>query len=120
MLYWENYGQIRIFVFVGILIGSVLYFATFSILFMKIATWVIFWGKKIINQLIQFVLIPIKCIIRVLNVPYRYICKTYGALNKYKQMQMRKARNKGRRFKTRLCKQWKITREKNKTIKRNR
>lgn len=117
MLYWENYGQIRVFIFAGILIGAVLYFSTFSILFMKIASWVIFWAKKIINQLIQFVLIPIKCIIRILNVPYRYSCKMCATFNKYKQMQVGKVRNKGKRYKSKICKQWKMAREKGKIMK---
>jgi len=114
MLYWENYGQIRVFVFAGILIGSVLYFLTFSILFMKVATWVIFWIKKIINQLIQFVLIPIKCIIRILDIPYRYTCRAYGTLNKYKQIQVGKVKIKGRKYKVRLCNQWNSAKEKHK------
>lgn len=63
MIYWENYGQIRGFVFMGILIGITLYFSTASILFMNIATRVINWVKKVISKMIHFILIPIKCII---------------------------------------------------------
>lgn len=94
MLYWENYGQIRVFVFAGILIGSVLYFLTFSIIFMKIASWLIFWLKKIVNYLIKLVLAPIRCIIRILNLPYQYIRKLFTNLNKYRKIQVSKIKNK--------------------------
>ena len=60
MIYWRNFGQIRSFVFLGIVIGATLYFTTVSLLFMKIAT-------KIINRVLSIVLIPIKCIISIIR-----------------------------------------------------
>ncbi len=58
MIYWRNYGQIRSFVFLGIVIGATLYFATVSILILKIIT-------KVIDRILSIVLIPIKCIISI-------------------------------------------------------
>ena len=112
MVYWENYGQIRVFVFIGILIGALLYFSTASILFMKVANWIIDWTKKVLKKIISFVLIPIKCIIVIIKIPYRYVCRAYGEARKYKRSQVRKARNKWRRRRAQWRAQWKIVKEK--------
>ena len=86
MIYWKNYGQIRGFVFLGILIGTVLYFSTASILFMKITTKVVNWGKKVVNKLIGFVLIPIKCIIRGIRIPVDYMINKHKVLSKRRKI----------------------------------
>ena len=112
MVYWENYGQIRVFIFIGILIGAILYFCTASILFMKVATWTIYWTKKVLKKIISFVLIPIKCIIVIMNIPYRYVWRAYDGARKYKRSQIRKARNKWRRRRAKWRAQWKIVKDK--------
>ncbi len=112
MLYWENYGQIRVFVFIGILIGAVLYFLTASILFMKIATWIIFWIKKIGIKMIAFIMIPIKCIIRIMRIPYQYLRNTHRQIKKYRQVQIHKAKIKRKKRKDKWRVQWRILREK--------
>lgn len=112
MLYWENYGQIRLFVFLGILIGSVLYFCTFSILFMRIATLIINWTKKAIRRLIHFILIPIKCIIGLIRIPINYILRIYNIINRNRRAHMRKVKTKWRRRRAKLRTQLKIIRMK--------
>lgn len=112
MIYWENYGQIRVFVFIGILIGAVLYFTTASILFMKAATWTIGWVKRIIKAIISFVLIPIRCIIGVIKIPYRYVCKLKRIVKQYKVAHVRRVKNKWKRRKAKWRSQLKIVKEK--------
>ncbi len=75
ILYLENYGQIRVFVFIGIFMGSVLYLCTASILFMKAATVAINYLKKLIRKVINFVLIPIRCIINTNTVKRGELCE---------------------------------------------
>lgn len=112
MIYWENYGQIRVFVFIGILIGAILYFTTASILFMKAATWTIDWVKKIIKAVISFVLIPIRCIIGVIKIPYRYVCKLKRIAKQYKVARVRRVKHKWKRRKAKWRTQWGIVKEK--------
>ena len=112
MVYWENYGKIRVFVFIGILIGAVLYFCTVSILFMKAATWIIYWTKKVLKKIISFVLIPIKCIIVIIKIPYQYVCGIYDLIGRYKRSQIRKTKIKWRRRRAKWRAQWKIVKEK--------
>ncbi len=102
IIYWENYGQIRSFVFLGIVIGISLYFSTVSILFMKIATKVIKVMKKVMNQIIHFVLIPIKCIIAMIRVPVVYVLDGYKAMGRRRVLKKQKSRVKWRRWRSRL------------------
>lgn len=84
-LYVCNYAEIRPYIFLGILLGGIFYFLTFSVIFMKIATIVINYIKAMINKFIKWIIIPfinfIKSIIRTLigwiKMPIRYISKKW-------------------------------------------
>lgn len=106
MIYWRNYGEIRGFVFLGILIGTVLYFSTVSILFMKITTKMINWTKKVLNKIIRFILIPIKCIISIIRIPIIYVSKTYDKIDRKRKIHRQKVKAMGKKrwakFKTQL------------------
>ena len=80
MLYICNYADIRPYIFMGIILGAIFYFLTFSIIFMGIMTRIINYVKKLCYKLYRLVLIPIKKVIILLRVPLKYI------QNKYKQM----------------------------------
>lgn len=75
MLYICNYADVRPYIFIGIVLGGIFYFATFSIIFMKIATMVIFYVKAFIRKLIKLLLIPLKGILHMIQIPLRYIMK---------------------------------------------
>lgn len=90
MIYWKNYGQIRGFVFLGILIGTILYFSTASILFMKITSIVVDWAKKVINRLVGFLLIPIRCIIKTVRIPIDYIINKHKIIKKRRKIHKQK------------------------------
>ena len=77
MLYICNYADIRPYIFIGIVLGGIFYFSTFSIIFMKIATIVIFYIKAFLRKLIKLLLIPLKGILHMIRIPLRYISKQY-------------------------------------------
>lgn len=91
MLYICNYADIRPYIFIGIILGALLYFLTFSIVFMKIMTQVIYYVKNIFYKLYQLILIPIKKIQKLIRIPLNYIRNRYGRI-KYQQKLKKRAR----------------------------
>ena len=112
MVYWENYGQIRGFVFIGIIIGGTLYFCTISLLFMRIATWTIYFVKQMVRKVIKIILIPIQLILGIMRIPYIYISKICSIINVKRKIHVKKIRRKWRRQKAELRTEWKIIRNK--------
>lgn len=94
MIYTHNYGAIRPFVFIGILLGGIFYFSTFSIIFMKVAVWIIDTMKKYINILINLLLMPVQWILKVLHIPFNYIVKKYIKINSIRKHKMRRIKRK--------------------------
>lgn len=94
ILYLHNYGQLRIFVFLGMILGAIFYFATFSILFMKIAVWVIDTVKKCITWLIKMISIPIKALLRLIAIPITYFYGVYCKQVEKHQIRRRIAQRK--------------------------
>ncbi|MDF2877220.1 MAG: Spore cortex biosynthesis protein YabQ-like protein [Clostridia bacterium] len=89
MLYVNNYGAIRPFVFIGILLGAILYFASFSIVFMKIATLVIKYIKVFISYVIKILRIPINGFINLIKIPLSYVGTKLEIVSYYKKMKLR-------------------------------
>lgn len=73
ILYMHNYGQVRSFMFLGMVLGAMFYFLTFSIIFMKIAVWCIDLIKRTIRWLIHIISIPIKMLIHIISIPLTYL-----------------------------------------------
>ena len=102
MLYVCNYADIRPFVFIGILLGAIFYFMTFSVIFMKIATIVIYYIKEFISKLIEvikkYILAPIKCVLKKLvvlfNRPILYISKKWHHLLYMNKLRYRQYKRK--------------------------
>lgn len=90
ILYMHNYADIRLFGIIGIILGGIFYLCTFSILFMKIATWIIDIIKKILGYVIHILSIPIKWILRTLIIPIQYIMKKLGLVNQKQRKRMKK------------------------------
>ena len=84
ILYVTNYAEIRPFIFVGMILGAVFYFATFSIIFMKAATAVINYVKALLKRLWQLFLIPVRWCVKTIKRPINY-AKKQIALEKEKQ-----------------------------------
>lgn len=98
MIFWRNYGQIRGFVFVGILIGAVLYFTTIS-------RWVI----NIVTQIIKsLVIIPIQCIMKIISIPIRYVFKVSSLINKKRKIHSSQIKGNIKRRKDQVIHQLKI------------
>ena len=96
-LYICNYAAIRPYIFIGIILGAVFYFLTFSVIFMKIATVVINYIKALVRKLIRWIVIPIKMVLKTLikwvKVPIRYISKRWHHfcyINKLKYRQYKR------------------------------
>ena len=89
ILYIHNFADIRIFVFIGMILGATLYFCTFSILFMKIATWLIDLIRRIILEIIRIVSIPIKWLIGLIKIPLRLFRHQCQRANQYKKIRVR-------------------------------
>ena len=94
VLYMHNYGQIRFFVFIGIILGGVFYLCTFSIVFMKFATWLIDLIKHIVRTLIHILSIPILWMIRIVKIPIRITKRLTMRWNKYSRWQLKKVQRK--------------------------
>jgi len=59
-----NNGELRIFIFIGVFLGTLLYMLVFSKILINTSVFIINTIKKILNALI---VIPIKFIIKILN-----------------------------------------------------
>lgn len=94
ILYMHNFADIRFFVFIGMILGGIFYLCTFSIMFMKIATWVIELMRQVIAYIIKILLIPIRWIIGLIKIPLRAIDKQCKRAKRYSKGQMKKARRR--------------------------
>lgn len=102
MLYVCNYADIRPFIFIGILLGAVFYFMTFSVIFMKIATIVIHYIKELIRKLVkaikEYIFNPIKFVLKklvvLLNRPILYIAKKWRHLLYMNKLRYRQYKRK--------------------------
>jgi len=112
MLYINNYAAIRPFVFIGMLLGSILYFATFSLVFMKIATIIIHYIKKGVYRFIKFLMIPMIWIVRWIKIPLRSLRHKYNRLERYKKHQFRKVKRKYYHAKAEIRTDFKIRKQK--------
>ena len=77
MLYICNYAAIRPFVFIGIILGAIFYFISFSSWFMKLATIIIDYVKNLIKRVVMYLIKPIKRLINFLAWPLRYLKLQY-------------------------------------------
>ncbi|MGL4362859.1 MAG: spore cortex biosynthesis protein YabQ [Cellulosilyticaceae bacterium] len=93
-LYIHNFAEIRVFVFIGMILGAILYFATVSIIFMKVATWIINLMRKIISELIRILSIPLRFIIRLLSIPAMHIKKLIVKVKKFIYYKFRQSKRK--------------------------
>lgn len=62
-----NNGELRFYLFLGILTGISLYITLISSYFIKINVTVIKFIKKIIHQLLKIILLPIQLILKILR-----------------------------------------------------
>lgn len=93
-LYMHNYGDIRLFIFIGMILGAIFYFATLSVFFMKIATWIIELAKQVIHYVIHMLSIPIKWLIRLLMIPVRFVERQLHSLCGYGKRKNKDIRRK--------------------------
>ncbi|MEG0014651.1 MAG: spore cortex biosynthesis protein YabQ [Cellulosilyticaceae bacterium] len=94
ILYMHNYADIRFFGLMGMVLGGIMYLCTLSILFMKVATWVIDLLKKVISYILHILSIPIKWLLTLLSIPLKWMRKSLGIANNRQKQEIRKLRRK--------------------------
>ncbi|MCL2203182.1 MAG: spore cortex biosynthesis protein YabQ [Defluviitaleaceae bacterium] len=91
----RNYGEIRVFVLLGMGCGAALYFATVSRYVVKISVAIVQYLKKVIAAVIRVVLFPLRLIFAFISPPAkkaaRYIRKRLRSLGRYGKMKAKKA-----------------------------
>ncbi len=95
LLYMHNFAEIRIYVFMGMILGAVLYLMTVSVVVMQIATYIIDTLKKILTKVIHILAIPLRWLLDKLMIPVRgmKLCVNTGVVyTKKRHKQMRKQR----------------------------
>ena len=60
-----NNGEIRLFIFIGIAIGVILYIMLFSSYIIKCSVYIVNFIKKVIGTLFKIILIPLKYLIKI-------------------------------------------------------
>lgn len=82
-IYTYNNGEIRLYLFIGLIIGAVLYILTISKYIIKFSVKVIDILKKIIQKIINYTLYPIKIVYKILKKAiFRPICFVFINLRK--------------------------------------
>lgn len=73
-IFYFNNGEIRFYVFLGIVLGISVYILTISKYVIKISVIIINYIKKVISTLINIILIPLKSIWKTIN---RFLFKPF-------------------------------------------
>ena len=101
----RNYGEIRPFAMVGIVIGGVLYFATISKWVLIVFVAVVNYIKKVVTVAFRIILMPLRIIAAWLAPP---AIKAWGVAGK----QGRRVKRYGRRKLRKTARDWGILRRK--------
>lgn len=90
----KNYGEIRLFVLLGAVLGMVMYFATLSHLIIKVSVAVIQFTKRVMVTVIRILFTPLRLLIKLLSPPAaalgRILRKNLHSVKRYAKMKARK------------------------------
>ena len=101
----RNYGEIRPFSLVGVVIGVVIYFATISRWVVAALVAVINYIKKVVTVVVRIILLPLRLIAAWLSPPVK---KIYMSAKK----QARKVKRHGKNKLKKTARDWRIFRKK--------
>ena len=101
----RNYGEIRPFLLLGIVIGVVLYFATVSRWVVAVMVAVVNYIKKVVKVAVRIILLPINLAIAWLSPPAK---KIYVSMKK----QARKVKRHGKNKLKKTARDWRVFRKK--------
>lgn len=73
-IFYFNNGEIRFYVFLGIILGAIIYILTISKYVIKVSVRIINYIKKLISTIINIILVPIKAIWKIVN---RFLFKPF-------------------------------------------
>ncbi len=88
-IYYSNDGELRAYLFIGTLLGVVLYALLFSRIIMGSSLFIIKIVTYVLKALIFFISYPVRLILQIISVPLRRLARTAGK-------SMRKVRSKGK------------------------
>ena len=66
-IFYYNNGEIRFYIFLGIILGIIIYILTISKYIIKLSVTIIKFIKDIINKIIQVIFYPLKFILNILK-----------------------------------------------------
>lgn len=74
-IYTFNNGEIRVYMFIGVLIGAILYILTISKYIIKVSVKIIKFLKQIFNTFIHYISFPVKILLKLLRkVIFKPVC----------------------------------------------
>lgn len=90
----RNFGEIRMFAILGVVIGAVLYFYTISKPVLKVSVTVVNFIKRVISTAIHIITTPIRFIFNLLNPPIKKLAtkqhKHLRQVARYGKIQVKK------------------------------
>jgi len=76
------YGEVRFFSVLGFFLGMIIYFASVSVLVLRVLSIAWVFIARVIGMLIKIITYPIKIIINILKIPLKIILSFYRKTNK--------------------------------------
>ena len=98
MLYNCNYADIRPYILIGILMGACFYFLTFSIIVMKVMTYIVEISKRILHKAYRIVMKPIYKMVEYIIIP----------IERMKKAKEVRKHNRNMRYREKLRKQYQL------------
>lgn len=76
VVYYSNDGELRGYIFIGVLIGVVLYILLLSKLVVKVSVFAIQLTVKLVKKVLFVITYPFRVILRILWIPCKFLLKT--------------------------------------------
>lgn len=90
ILFSDNYGEIRLFSFIGLLLGVVIYFCSLSPIIVRGGTFVMEKLLQVIWAILTVIIYPIRLLLRIILFPFRKVGRFVSKHSKRKLTKSRK------------------------------
>lgn len=108
ILFRFNDGELRLYTFLGIILGVLVYMLTLSKLFIKINVTIITFLKNIFGKMIKILIYPFECIIKLLQKiffrPFSFIIINFKKIISQLTKSLQKVGNKAKNMKNKTKK----------------
>jgi len=78
MVYYSNEGELRSYIFIGVIIGAILYMLLFSRIIISSSMMIINVVRKIFKTIFLVLIFPFKILLKILAIPARFTVKYAG------------------------------------------